>query len=223
MKKILWGLFLVAGVGFAAPACVIHPNGPDYTNITSDPGAVGCTANGLTFSNFTVQSLNPSNMTVGLSISAPAGAVNLDFQIAGFTATFPAPPPDLRITYEVTGPSTGVNNIFNAATPGVTIFETVCDAKGISVGGGSCAGASLGQIINTAFSGNRTLTFGSTQSDIWIIKDITGSYFGTNGTIGVSDLTNSSETSGVPEPMTLSMMGVGLLGLSLISRRRKKN
>ena len=30
-----------------------------------------------------------------------------------------------------------------------------------------------------------------------------------------------SPISGVPEPMTLSMMGIGLLGLGLISRRRK--
>ena len=223
MKKILCGLFLVAGVGFAAPACTIHPAGPDYTDITSNPGAVGCSADGLTFSNFAVQSLHPSNMTVGLSVSTFSGGVNLDFQIAGFTATFPAPPPDLRIAYEVTGPSTGVNNTFNAATLGVTIFETVCDSKGITAGGGSCVDPRLGQIINTASGGTQTLNFGTTLSDIWIIKDITGSYFGGLTTIGVSDLTNSSETSGVPEPMTLSMMGVGLLGLSLISRRRKKS
>jgi len=221
MNKILCGLFLIAGVGFAAPACVIHPNGPDYTDITSNPGAVGCTANGLTFSNFGVQSINPSNMTVGMSVTTSAGAVELDFQIAGFVATYPAPPPDLRITYEVAGPSTGVNNTFNAATPGVTIIETVCDSKGITAGGGSCLGSSLGQIINNKFIGTQTLTFASLQSDIWIIKDITGSYFNTDGTIGISDFTNSSETSPVPEPMTLSMMGVGLLGLSLISRRKK--
>ena len=102
----------------------------------------------------------------------------------------------------------------------MTIFETVCDSKGVTAGGGSCVDPSLGQIINTAFGGTQTLTFGSIQSDIWIIKDITGSYFGTNGTIGVSDLTNSHESSAVPEPMSLSMMGAGLLGLSLIRRKK---
>ena len=219
MKKILCGLFLVAAVGLAAPSCVLNP--ADYTDITSNPGAIGCSVGGLTFSNFAVNSLNPSNMTVGMSISAPAGSVELDFQIAGFVATFPAPPPDLRISYQVAGPSMGVNNTFNAATPGVTIIETVCDYQGITAGGGSCIGASLGQIINNKFIGTQTLTFASIQSDIWIIKDITGSYFDTNGTIGISDFTNSNETSTVPEPMTLSMMGVGLLGLSLISRRKK--
>ncbi len=221
MKKILCGLFLVAAVGFAAPSCTI--GAPGYTDITSNPGSAGCSVGSLTFSNFAVSSLNPANMTVGMRVAAFPGTVDLDFQIAGFVATFPAPPPDLRITYEVQGPSTGVNNLFNAATLGVTIIETVCDSKGITPGGGSCVDPRLGQLTNNAFMGTQTLNFDTTQSDIWIIKDITGSYFGNVTTLGISDFTNSSETSSVPEPMTLSMMGAGLLGLGLISRRRKKS
>jgi hypothetical protein len=40
-----------------------------------------------------------------------------------------------------------------------------------------------------------------------------------NGFMAMSEVTNS-HLSGVPEPMTLSMMGIGLLSLGLLRRRQ---
>ena len=216
MKKILCALFLVAGVGFAAPACVLTPS--SYSDITSNPGGAGCTAGGLTFSNFAVSSI-PTGMVVGMSVATPPGVVDLSFQIAGFSATQGQAPPDLRIVYEVTGFTTGVDNTFSGSV-GTSIVETVCDSKGVNVGGGSCVDAAIGSLTNNVFGGQKTTTFATGQTDIWIIKDITAAA-GFTGIVSVSDLTNSHETV-VPEPASLSMMGLGLLGLGLIGRRRRK-
>lgn len=212
MKKVLCALFLVAGVGFAAPACV----GP-YSNIVTNPGATGCTAGGLTFSNFSVSSI-PTGMTVGMSVITSPGEVDLAFQIAGFSAVLPSDtPPDLRIIYEVTGYTTGVNNLFSGSA-GTAIVETVCDSAGVL--GGSCVHPAIGSLTNNYLGGTKTITFASGQNDIWIIKDITAAA-GFTGTVVVSDLTNSHETV-VPEPASLSMLGLGLLGVGLVGRRKRK-
>ena len=214
MKKILCGLFLLAGVGLAAPTCL-----SSYSNVVTNPGTTGCTAGGLTFSNFAVSSM-PVGMTVGMSVATLPSEVDLSFQIAGFSAVLPGnPAPDLRIIYEVQGLTTGINNAF-AGSPGTSIIETICDASGINAGGGSCKGKVIGQLFDNSAMSPVSLTFaGGPQSDIWVIKDITASA-GFVGGVSVSDLTNSHETV-VPEPATLSMLGLGLLGLGLIGRRRK--
>ncbi len=152
------------------------------------------------------------------SVASSAGGVNLGFQIAGFTLVGGVA--DLQLVYEVTGSNiTGVDNTFGG-TAGSSIAETVCDSAGAF--GGACSGKTLASFSNTSAGGTATASFAS-QSTIWIIKDITAALSPGINSITVSGFTNSTETSGVPEPMTLSMMGVGLLGLSLISRRRKKS
>ena len=214
MKKILCGLVLLAGVGLATPM----PCG-SYTNVLTSPGAVGCTAGGLNFLNFGVNSI-PTGMTVGLAVTTSASEVQLDFQIAGFSATQGQPAPDLRIIYEVQGLTTGVDNHF-AGSPGTSIIETVCDSSGVTPSGGSCNGKVIGQLFDNSTLSPVSLAFATSQTDIWIIKDITAAA-GFTGGVSVSDLTNSHETGTVPEPATLSMMGLGLLGLGLIGRRKRK-
>jgi len=224
MKRIFAGLAVLAAVSLtssvasAASACSSLTL-PANVMTTVLMTATGCDAGGLNFSNFNVSSV-PGGMSVSLAgVTVSTGEVDLAFQIGGFSFILPSnPTPDLRLVYEVKGPSTGVNNLFGGSS-GTTILETVCDSKGVS--GGACVGTQLGQLLNGSPNSNPSITFAS-QTDIWIIKDI-GVSAGFDGRVIVSDFTNGQVTSGVPEPMTLSMMGAGLLGLSIISRRRKKS
>ncbi len=182
--------------------------------------STGCDAGGLNFSNFSV-SANPATMNVLLAnVDVTSSSVNLGFQIGGFAFSLPTSAPDLRLSYEVKGTTTGVDNLFGGS-PGTSLLEIVCDSKGIA-SGTSCVDTPLGFILNSGLQ-HGSLTFATPQTNIWIIKDITVQSNFTGTAVEVSDFTNSHATSTIPEPMTLSMMGAGLLGLSLMSRRRKKS
>ena len=57
-------------------------------------------------------------------------------------------------------------------------------------------------------------------SQVWVTKDI---FLRANegGAVGATIITQSFHQTAVPEPMTLSLMGVGLLGLGLLRRRMR--
>jgi hypothetical protein len=74
-------------------------------------------------------------------------------------------------------------------------------------------------VFSTTLSGDLT-AFGCTGADT-IANILTCE--GAGHTITSSWSGTQSPVSGVPEPMTFSLMGVGLLGLGLVSRRRKQS
>lgn len=230
MRKILACLVVLAAVGLTSSvasagvvACDTLTSPPPGANVMGSQlgvGDPGCIENGLTFSNFSVSSV-PTGMQVFLQSAAPSGTgATLGFQIAGFTLTSGVA--DLQLIYEVSGSNiTSVDNTFGG-TAGSSIAETVCKGTAVPVGGSCASGTYLTSFSNNIAGGTVSASFAA-QNSIWIIKDITAALTPGLNSITVSGFANSTYSSGVPEPMTLSMMGVGLLGLGLISRRRKKS
>ena len=175
---------------------------------------LSCDAGGLTFS-FTNLSFSNQPPSTGdtlkiVSSSLVNNDVTLTFQIDPGTSGFPV---DILLGYTVTSPIANITGIdASYLGPNGSIFETATAPDGKTstiVDSTSPGGLNNGVVFfGTPFGGGP-------YSSITISKDIDA--------IAFSEFTDSVQVSGVPEPMTLSMMGAGLLGLSLLSRRRKKS
>jgi PEP-CTERM motif len=214
-----FSMLFAVGVASAAPL-------PMCSSGTSDVTAnnFSCTLDGLTFSNFTVSitgDLDPTQVGLSSNTTAVSGdEVNLGFQFNDNFSNSPADTGDLMITYEVTGAITGVdNNIQGVGTGTITVLETVCS---VALVDSDCPTSPtndvLGTLTNTSTNGSdatSSTTF-SAASPVFIKKDISF-----NGA-ATSEFTNSQLVGQVPEPMTLSLMGAGLLGLGFFGRRRRQ-
>ena len=111
---------------------------------------------------------------------------------------------------------------FLQQTPTQVVISLALNELGY-VGTNAGATSYLG-VFSTTLSGNLN-SFGcvgfSNCTDT--IGNILAWEAGAGHSLSSSWSATESPVSGVPEPMTLSMMGVGLLGLGLISRRRKQS
>ncbi len=205
MKKILGNLVLAAvvlvgmsSVASATPTCA---NQAVTMGLTCDLG-------GLTFS-FTNISFDPMStgdalQLDGANVSA-SNDVTLTFQINAGNAGLPA---DVVIDYTVTSGSANITGIdASYIGPNGTLSETAYNNGNVV--------ASLSDPQN-----NNSVVVTDTQGAVGpfsylnIHKDIEA--------ISFSEFTDSVQVSGVPEPASLSMMGLGLLGLGLIGRRKRK-
>lgn len=242
MKKILAvaaGLVAMAAIGSAAPTCasLVPPSSSTAVNVTSSALGMGCTADGLLFYNFFVSNASTGTGTAEIDldgVSISGNDVILNFNPNLGSNTIGGGITDLHFTFQVmalTGSLTGADADTGGQNAGVneticsvaTSFTTSCapdtnvlfKALVLSNQSGTCQGS------NTPVSPVSICNFGAGVTNAWVFKDIS------IGSSASSDLTSFNEsfytTSSVPEPMTLSMMGVGLLGLGLISRRGKKS
>ena len=216
MKKLMIMAAMVATVsvvGLAAPvAC------PTFVpNVMAITGSQTYTCGSLTFSNFSV---SPNTETIGIGTSSGViggNDVALDFMISGITTATA----DTFLFYQVNGPISGVDLGFqapNSTTGNVHIFETACKVA-FDPTFRTCVGAGNTlanfDLVSNGNPVSNIVTFAQ-QSQIFIKKDIQF-----NGDT-LSDFANTHLT-GVPEPMTLSLVGAGLLGLGLAGRRFRKS
>jgi len=244
MKMKLMGLgFLALGcvtVASAAPACTAGENLlAQYTsNPTTAPsgtlvngGGPVCTIGGLTFTNFSYNLDAGSFTTVPLDVAVEVATVTGGQAILEFNPDLAASS-DLELEDQVVG---GVLGVDLGATIGGTGFvnETVCS---IFVSTGICPTADLYGTLNVTSTGDTvtigvagslcatgctsstagglaTISFGSSVGQVWIIKNINS---------GSAPFSEVEQSYLVPEPMTFSLIGAGLLGLGLMGRRRSR-
>lgn len=209
-KKLLGILAVVVGVASMASASPVTCNATTTNNVTT-LGTLVCAGSGESFSNFTVTGTGPAQQ-IGLSnmtYDSVTGIVNLFFNIV----IAPTAPGDIILGYLVTGPTNGIDfNVAGSPTLGsITFTELACSTQ-LCAGGGNVV---YGNIGNAGPVQVNSVSF-ATQTSVWIKKDINFN----SASSQLTDFQNSSHVP-VPEPMTLSMMGIGLLGLGLARRRQQ--
>ena len=209
-------LVALAGSALAVPACtnvtlvnqtvangtIVNPIAP-FTGSSSS-----CLFDGLDFSNFSVYANTGypspgSNLTVTLNF---VGGNTLQF---GTNMTQGAGE-DIDLQYEITPGITQMmltasGNVSSGVNEGVCSTQQTFGALTSSISFGVCNGVTLG---SGSVAGGSSTSFAVEGSGTdWIFKNV-------NGVSGFSQTV-------VPEPMTSSLMGAGLLGLGFLRRYRK--
>jgi len=220
MRRGLWKA-LPKALLFALAACSAAATPVDCGLGVSDVtslGSEGCIVGNLTFRDFDVNTVGNLTSTVvgiangSLGTGISGNVVNLVFQFnPGFAGA--AETGDLLLSYEVVGGIGGVDNSFQA-TPetnggNVVITEIVCDQP---FTGPACLGKTLANYQSTSLgaAAYNSALFPWTDP-AFIKKDISFN----NATM--SEFTNGQL---VPEPMTLSLIGIGLLGMGMFGPKR---
>lgn len=224
MKKIL------SGIAFAFVAACLTSSMAMATTTCPTGGynlysGLTCATNNLSFSNFGFQ----ATASGGAVTPTPASVAVLPIDVLGnegfqFNPGFieaAGQSQDVTITFTVTAaPGTTIEDLFigfngSFGGTGTTNFsEKYCTV-------GFNSGCNIFSVANPNGALDQHIDIAPTTK-LWITKDF-GASSGSQGNAAISQVVNQySNTSAVPEPASLSMMGLGLLGLGLIGRRKRK-
>lgn len=192
-------------VAMAAACAVINPGGTVAGSTLYTDATDACTlANGQVFGNFAFFTNSGFSAGGTMTVTIQVVGNTLDFGTTNMTGSGE----DIEIYFSTTP---GIGFVILQTGPGDAATEGICGTAGFneSSGGENCvSGSFLNNSALSSFNGSTsssTVNFASTQ---WFVKDDSGG--------------SSVSQTFIPEPMTLSLVGVGLVGLGLLSRRFRK-
>ena len=215
VSSLLAATVVALGLASTASAIVLPSCSAGTSDVTA--GGFACTIGTETFSNFTVSTTGQLMPTIVGLATAGTGMfgsdADLEFQ---FSAVFTSPSDigDLLINYEVTGGLYGVDAVIQGVGTGtVSMLETVCSVA--FVGPACPVGA-------TTYSMTVTSTNGATATNAIQFADLGTAFIKKDISFNGASTSEIQNSQLVPEPMTFSLMGAGLLGLGLLGRRLRK-
>lgn len=203
MRLVAVAVVILALCGVTANATPVCTSGADVTTLGT------CQFGGLTFFGWSVQGAGLTSVTVffGAGSSVSPDTVYVRFQVQHQPS--PVQAADILLSYAVSGLLLGVDLFLGSHVPPVTIIENVCAVPFVQ---GACPAGNLLASYSVNSANPINAAFFAPHQTIYIVKDI---QMGAGAAI--SDFTNSHH---VPEPLTLSLTGLGLLAAGWLGRRK---